>query len=166
MLRQNSKIKKNALMVLFSASICLNILVLVFQFPISKMLKEIIINKNEQSIFFITGIDNLIQQIKPSGNLFLKFEGFKSPDGQGWGSPEDAASIMYFRIAYLLYPYKVFTAPAGSKIVRGTEFLDLNFSPSDDWLRKMKITSILTFFRDEKGQIRWDYENFDQNLEK
>jgi len=130
------------------------------------MLKEIIIDKNDQSIFFITGIDRLIQQIRPSGNLFLKFEGFKSPEGQGWGSPEDAASIMYFRVAYLLYPHKVFTAPEGSKIVRGTEFLDLNFSPSDDWLREMKITNILTFFRDEKGQIRWDYKNLAPDMVK
>ncbi|HPO91425.1 MAG TPA: hypothetical protein PLJ44_09985, partial [Victivallales bacterium] len=70
------------------------------------------------------------------------------------------------RVAYLLYPHKVFTAPEGSKIVRGTEFLDLNFSPSDDWLREMKITNILTFFRDEKGQIRWDYKNLAPDMVK
>lgn len=122
------------------------------------MLREIVFDKNESSIFLITGIDKLLSGISPKNNIFLRFNFFKSEGGASWGSPEDSASIIYFRIAYLMYPRKVFTGEKGIKIVRGSEFLNSAFNLSEDWLRENNICGILTFSRSEKGEISWTYE--------
>ena len=141
-----------------TAALMINILVILFRYPLSRILNEIVIKKDNSAIFFITGIDEILSKISPNGDIFLYFNGFKSEVGQSWGTPGDAASIIYFRTAYTMYPYKVYTGDKGMKIVRGTEFLNSGFTPNKTWLREMKITGILSFSRSDKGSIFWNYE--------
>ncbi len=149
--------RQTAFRILLSAGIAMNIVVLLFRLPLSAMLREIVFQKDERSIFLATGIDKLLSGIAPDGDIFLKFEGFRSEGGHGWGAPEDAASIIYFRAAYFMHPRRVHLGPSEMKIVRGAEFLESTFKPDEKWLMENNVSGILTLSRSPSGEISWDY---------
>jgi hypothetical protein len=152
-------VKKKALTTLIIAALIINIVVLIFKFPLVKMLRDIVFEGNENSIFLVSGMDKLLDKLNPAGNIFVRFEGFKSEIGAGWGAPEDVASIMFFRIVYHLYPRMVFAGPEDMKIVRGVEFINRNFQPNEDWLKNKNIVGLLVFVRSPHGEVSWEYKS-------
>ncbi|HPN84244.1 MAG TPA: hypothetical protein PK821_02805 [Victivallales bacterium] len=154
--------KRKAFLILISAALLINIIVLIFRFYLSSMIKDVVLLGKLDSISLTKEIDERLDKINPPGNLFVRFEGFKSKDGAGWGALEDVASIMYFRMAYKMYPKIVFACSENTKIVRGNEFLDADFPPEKSWLRSKNISGILTILRSpEDGREIWYYQNLD-----
>jgi hypothetical protein len=150
--------RNKALIILLFSILLVNSSVVFFRFPLVTLLYKLLVKGTDEQIYFITGIDRLVKELNPEGNLFVQFYGFDGRDVGSFASSGDTASIMFFRIAYCIYPKKVFVAPKGTKIVRGTEFLNSDFNPDDEWLAENNVGGILSFHRDETGQISWEYE--------
>jgi hypothetical protein len=135
-----------------SSALLINLVVLAFDFSLVKVLRKIVIDKDESPIYFATGIDKLIDAVNPDGNIFLVFRGF---DGE---SARDVASIMFFRVVYRAYPKKVFVSPQKMRIVRGTEFFELKFLPDDQSLARTGISDVIIFQRNPAGQVSYEHK--------
>jgi hypothetical protein len=144
--------RRRALYFFLSSALLINLALLAFDFSLVKVLRKIVIDKDESPIYFATGIDKLIDAVNPSGNIFLLFRGF---DGE---SARDVASIMFFRAAYGAYPKKIFVSSEEMRIVRGTEFLGLDFPPDDQSLARKGISDVIIFQRNSAGQVSYEHK--------
>ncbi|MEM4247888.1 MAG: hypothetical protein QXH80_01355 [Candidatus Nanoarchaeia archaeon] len=148
--------KKNAYFLLLLAAL-INVFVVFTRFPLSEILYKAIVKKDRTAFAFVERIDSALSKVRGKGNVFLFFDGFSDDIGKGMGNPRDVASLIYFRICQQLFPQKVFVSKEKMKIVRGTEFLDKDFSiPDEEWLSENNVDFVMKFFRAPDGAVSLD----------
>jgi hypothetical protein len=64
---------------------------------------------------------------------------------------ENSLSFTYFRANYILYPRRMYAAPAHTVINRGGDIQRLDFNPDRQWLQSHDIHWVLTLGRDSAG---------------
>jgi len=82
------------------------------------------------------------------GNTLLKLAGYAKTN------PVVANSLgyFYFRTSYLLFPRRLFAAPAGQVINDGNDIMRIGFSPGQQWLQQHDVRSVLIFGNDFPGE--------------
>jgi hypothetical protein len=82
-----------------------------------------------------------------NGNVLLKLAGYAKTNP----AVENSLGYFYFRTSYVLYPRRVYAAPADQVINNGRDIMRIGFSPGPQWLQEHDVRSVLIFGNDTAG---------------
>jgi hypothetical protein len=65
---------------------------------------------------------------------------------------ENSLGYFYFQANYVLYPRRLYAAPAGQVINNGADVMHAGFNPDRQWLQDHNVRSVLTYDGDHAGE--------------
>ena len=92
-------------------------------------------------------LSNRIARQAGDGNVLLKLAGYAKTNPV----VEHSLGYFYFRTSYVLYPRRLYAAPADKVINDGGDIMRIGFSPGPQWLQEHDVRSVLIFGNDTPG---------------
>ena len=92
-------------------------------------------------------LSNRIARQAGDGNVLLKLAGYARTNPV----VEHSLGYFYFRTSYVLYPRRLYAAPADKVINDGGDIMRIGFSPGPQWLQEHDVRSVLVFGNDNAG---------------
>ena len=83
-----------------------------------------------------------------AGNVLLELAGYAKTNPVVEGS----LCFIYYRTTYVLYPRRIYAAPADQVINNGRDIMRIGFCPNQQWLQEHDVRSVLTFGDNNNGK--------------
>lgn len=129
-------------------SILINLLFVFGKNSVAAVVYEFVLKRNVNPILPLISIDKTLSGLE-TGKILLKFEGF---DLHG-DAAKRLVPLIYFRSVYKYYPGLVSTGNPDLIINKGNEFIGKFIEPEESKLKEKSFKYVLTFKRDENGEI-------------
>lgn len=95
----------------------------------------------------IDWVDDLLKQLPPKTNIFLRVEGFAP-------GHDFLLSAFYYRAVFQRYPNRVFVSPTPVIVNRGRDLLSVADVPSAQWLEEQQVGAMVSLIREKDGKRR------------
>ncbi len=94
-----------------------------------------------------------------AGNIWLDLEPLRTNLYS-----EDYLGMIYFRANYVLYPTRLYAAPASHVLNGGADFPRNSPAPATEWLREHNVRFKLTFLKNESGLPKAEWTPLEAGL--
>ncbi|MBN1864098.1 MAG: hypothetical protein JW808_04290 [Victivallales bacterium] len=133
-----------------AVSVLINIIMLFRPESVLPLIKEVALDNDLSRVYFVVGLDNLLDTLPAEGNVLLRFEGFGQLERE---SQEDIPLLMYFRAAYKLYPRRVYVVSPEVVVNTGEDISANPFSPSAEWLEGNSVSIVISLAMASDGSV-------------